>query len=532
MGLRMPQPTLIGNRYYLRVAPPADLAKAVKGQLISIPIDGAFKSVRIGTHVKVSLGTSDLAEALKRYLPAYQAVLAYWEAVRNGPQKLTHKTLFALAGQIRADWINVFDENPETPEIWERVIAANESALGGGRDKLAVLVKGKPQVPQQEERFGAITDAFLRSKGLVIDAVQRGKLIMLIGETLNEAARVNQKKASGDYSDTGDTTRYPPLVLEERKPKEPQKRSKRITLTTILEEEVKLRSLGQDGKPLNRKTEGKYRKVLESFVSFTGNEDASMITARECDAWKRDMLESGELSGNTIKQRIQNLRTIVDWGRRQELGDLLPNGNPLKLVSLPQYRSVPSEERTYTRSEATLVLHAARKQVRSDLRWLPWLCAYSGARVNEVAQLTPGDFFRSDGHWFYKITTMGQRSLKNEHGIRRVPVHKDLVKEGLIDFLEKKRRSGMDKNIFPKRAALNVSSWIREDLKVTRQELAPNHGWRHLFEDLAMAGGMSDSAKIYITGRSGGGSARGYGKGFEMLPGLAQQMNLVHSILR
>ncbi len=111
MGLRMPQPTLIGNRYYLRVAPPADLAKAVKGQHISIPIVGAFKSVRIGTHVKVSLGTSDLAEALQRYLPAYQAVLAHWETVRNGPQKLTHKTLFALAGQIRADWINVFDES-------------------------------------------------------------------------------------------------------------------------------------------------------------------------------------------------------------------------------------------------------------------------------------------------------------------------------------------------------------------------------------------------------------------------------------
>jgi hypothetical protein len=280
MGLRMPQPTLIGNRYYLRVAPPADLAKAVKGQLISIPIDGAFKSVRIGTHVKVSLGTSDLAEALKRYLPAYQAVLTHWEAVRNGPQKLTHKTLFALAGQIRADWINVFDENPETPEIWERVIAANESALGGGRDKLAIPVKGKPQTSQQEERFGAITDAFLRSKGLVIDAVQRGKLIKLIGEALNEAAQVNQRKASGDYSDTGESTRYPPLVLEQRKPKESEKRSKRITLTSILEEEVKLRSLGQDGKPLSRKTEGKYRKVVESFVSFIGNEDASMITAR------------------------------------------------------------------------------------------------------------------------------------------------------------------------------------------------------------------------------------------------------------
>lgn len=87
--------------------------------------------------MKVSLGTSDLAEALQRYLAAYQAVLAHWGAVRNDPQKLTHKTLYALAGQIRSDWINVFDENSEIHkqsegELWPQIVAhlaEDESSL-------------------------------------------------------------------------------------------------------------------------------------------------------------------------------------------------------------------------------------------------------------------------------------------------------------------------------------------------------------------------------------------------------------------
>jgi len=67
---------------------------------------------------------------------------------------------------------------------------------------------------------------------------------------------------------------------------------------------------------------------------------------------------------------------------------------------------------------------------------------------------------------------------------------------------------------------------------LTRAELAPNHGWRHLFEDLAMSAGMSDTAKSYITGRSRGSSDEGYGKSDVMLAGLAREMRKIGSILQ
>ena len=55
----------------------------------------------------------------------------------------------------------------------------------------------------------------------------------------------------------------------------------------------------------------------------------------------------------------------------------------------------------------------------------------------------------------------------------------DLVKEGLIDFV-----TGFPGNsrrrMFRARSQPMISEWLRGKLKITREELAPNHGWRHL----------------------------------------------------
>ena len=129
MGIVMPGPTKVGELYYYRVRVPKDVRDNVKGTLISIALDEEIKTVQVGDAVKVSLQTRDPALAKLRFQNVQAQFNERWEAVRNGPKRLSHKQCLALAGEIYRPWVEVLDENPGNPKMWERVIELNEDAL-------------------------------------------------------------------------------------------------------------------------------------------------------------------------------------------------------------------------------------------------------------------------------------------------------------------------------------------------------------------------------------------------------------------
>uniref|UniRef100_UPI002696EC2F DUF6538 domain-containing protein n=1 Tax=Roseovarius sp. BRH_c41 TaxID=1629709 RepID=UPI002696EC2F len=86
MGLAMPNPTKIGNVYYLRVNVPSVVKDRVKGTRLVVQVAGKDYAVKIGDHAKASLRTKDAKEAKSRFVAALAAVEAHWEAVRHGPR--------------------------------------------------------------------------------------------------------------------------------------------------------------------------------------------------------------------------------------------------------------------------------------------------------------------------------------------------------------------------------------------------------------------------------------------------------------
>lgn len=527
MGHAMPNPVKIEGVYYLRVNVPADVRDRVYGTKVSLTIAGKVRVVTATGHVKASLSTKDAKEAKARFIPALAAVEAHWDAVRRGPVPLSHKQILAIAGQIRAAEIAARDEEPGTPDGLQEELIEDFRALAGRLDF------GKPFTEDQiaadtELRFGPVTDRFLSERGIIVPPESRQKLLAEVGGARTEAVYVTLAKAEGNYSVTGETAKYPPL--EAPKPAANAPSSSSPTLQGVIDAEVRARAAGRDAKPLPTKTEKKYRLAAAEFAEFRGSDDAATITPQQAHDWKLSMLEAGKLGNRTVRNRVENVRTVASWAMRHSFGDLFPNGNPFSLIDLPSYKAVPSDLRTFTTEEARRVLKAARLETTPDRRWLPWLCAYSGARINEVAQLTKADFFEVGDELFYRLTTMGGKTLKTQSSERRVPVHPDLVTEGLWDFV-KAAEVGPNERLFPDRSQGNVRDWVRNDLRITRQELQPNHGWRHLFEDKCMADGVSDSAKEYITGRVTGKSGAMYGKSEASLPGLVREMRKVTSYL-
>ncbi len=74
-------------------------------------------------------------------------------------------------------------------------------------------------------------------------------------------------------------------------------------------------------------------------------------------------------------------------------------------------------------------------------QWLPLLGLYTGARINELAQLRIADI--SDR---IRITDEGPgQRLKNSASRREVPIHLELKKRGFLEFVDARRRAGQER---------------------------------------------------------------------------------------
>jgi len=214
MSLSMPSPYKHPKTgvYYLRQRVPADLKDKAKGQTVALPIAGALKSFSPGDSVKASLETKDPAEAKARYREADAALSKFWEALRKGPQKLTHKEIQALAGIIYKAWTDTLDDDPGTPEMWQRIEEANSAAMRG-KFGLAQFIIGEPEdrvLASLNMRFGEIVDGVLRAQSLIVDEDSRDRLLGAAAKAMSEVATVNKRKAKGDYTpDTEIRNRFP-----------------------------------------------------------------------------------------------------------------------------------------------------------------------------------------------------------------------------------------------------------------------------------------------------------------------------------
>lgn len=208
----MSKPIKRGEVYWTRVRVPADLVKRLKGTKTSVPVGGVSRSVKYSDFIATTLGTTDWQEAKLRHTEVLAAVQKHWDQARRGPRPLDFKTTMSVAGEIRKAWIDAFDANPNSVAMWEGVQEADRRAAEGLLDRsLNGLMVATEETRREalEVRYGPVTDAFLAHENVCTDMKSRERLIGEVAKAMAETALVNLKKAGGDYSDSGETERYP-----------------------------------------------------------------------------------------------------------------------------------------------------------------------------------------------------------------------------------------------------------------------------------------------------------------------------------
>jgi integrase len=249
------------------------------------------------------------------------------------------------------------------------------------------------------------------------------------------------------------------------------------------------------------KTLYEWTRVVGQLATFLGHRDAARIGGEDLIAWKAHLVESG-LRPKTIRDaKLAPIRAILQWGVDNKR--LVFNAAKGVVIDV---KIKPSESRrSFTDDEATMILNAALKEKNSVRRWVPWLCAYSGARVSEVCQLRVSDIIRLDGIWCVKIDPEAG-PLKTASSERIVPLHPAVKKAGFLEFVKTIKSGPLFPELPPNRFGSRggngtkvVGRWVRS-LGLTDMRLSPNHSWRHRLKTLARRHGLALDVVDAITG--------------------------------
>jgi len=488
---------------------PADVAAKARGLTLAIPIGETVARIAITptrVDIRTSLRTRDPQEAKARQAVAVAYLEGVWRSVREGPRKLTHKETIALAGEVYQVWANAFEDEPGSAEQWARVEAANIKAGAGryGQASLMILSPEERRARGIEERVGGFTDVILAKRGLVIDPDSRTRLNNEILSALRQANIVNLRKAEGDYSPDPQANRFPPFP-------ETTVETKAISLLAMFD------GWARERKP-SQSTMEQWRKHVQAFVSFMGKDDAGQVMKADVVRWKDALVEAGGAPKTINDAKLAALKAAFGWG----LANVRIASNPVVGVSVAYKKRAGDRMLGFTEEEAQAILGAAAKETRPHLRWIPLLCAGSGARVGEIAQLRGQDVVVQDGIPAIKITAEAG-SVKTMGSERVIPIHPVVIAAGFLDFTNgkdgplfftiEKRRTGAKKPQH-KIVAKYIAEWVMSlDLPTVGRahRKDPSHAWRHRFKTLARQAQINDSVADAIVGHAPDSVAKAYG---------------------
>lgn len=178
--------------------------------------------------------------------------------------------------------------------------------------------------------------------------------------------------------------------------------------------------------------------------------------------------------------------------------------NPAEGVTLPVGKRAKLRSKSLTNEETKAILSAARHHKRGKMeaegtfnakRWVPWLAAYTGARVGELVQLWKQDVMREGQHcWTIRLTPEAGPIKTNE--ARVVVLHPHLAELGFLAFVESapaghlflKPGAGGDV-LGPLQTLKNrLAEFVRK--VVTDPNVMPMHGFRHRFKTIGMEAGI------------------------------------------
>lgn len=431
---------------------------------------------------------------------------------------LSQRECRALAGLWYDDLKARYEANPGDAEGWrvaqEEVIPEEtaETYHLTAEEAEALPLRVSPWVKREAA-------SLLASKGLRLTDGATDRLHQDMAALWLRFADLMVQRAQGDWSPDPLPQTLP--AWQEPAAKAPKVETVGPTITELFDAYVRERQ------PKER-TSVQWRRYIGRLERFLGHDDASRITKDDMVRFKDHLLTvPSETTGKTLDANtVRNayLASAKAVFQAAVDNDRLPF-NPVAGVKVRAPKKARLRDPSLTDEEARLILSASLSVTYSQppqpaeyaRRWVPWICAYTGARVSEITQLRKCDVVEREGVWAIHITPEAG-SVKTEEA-RWVPLHSHLIEQGFVAFVQASREGPLfyvprkvEKPGQPpayKRTGERLAAWVRE-IGVTDPAVQPNHGWRHRFKTVAR-GRLDAEARDRIAGHKPRTEGEAYG---------------------
>lgn len=265
-----------------------------------------------------------------------------------------------------------------------------------------------------------------------------------------------------------------------------------------------------------------YTRTLQDFATFVGHKPLTEISRRDVVGYRDAVIGQGK-SAVTANSRVGILRTFFRGGQNYELLADNPAADIRSHTVQERKSRVAFDSSDLAKIFKSSVYTSQYRPVsggKEAAYWLPLLALFTGARVEELAQLLVRDVREVEGlgHFINISDEAPHAHLKNSSSRRRIPIHGILIACGFMDYVARQRKSGM---LFPDLKPNHrgkyggyfsyfFSNYLRHKIEIT-DERKVFHSFRHTFKDICRRVGIEEAVHDALTGHTRASAGRSYG---------------------
>lgn len=262
--------------------------------------------------------------------------------------------------------------------------------------------------------------------------------------------------------------------------------------------------------------------ALRRFIEINGDVALEKLAKAHMRKFKDGLIALG-LSTASIKKQLGAVRTVLGWAEENGLVE----HNVAAGVSIRDARVQRERRLPYSDADLKVIFSSPVYTDRARpaagggeaAYWMPLMALYMGPRLEEMGQALASDVVVVGKNLSLSINDEAEgKSVKTASSRRIVPIHPELIRLGFKQYVASVPKSGrlfpdLKQDQFGKWTGNYSKFWGRwaRGLGITDRRKV-FHSFRHTFKAACRRAGLQEEVHDLITGHSGPGVGRGYGR--------------------
>ncbi len=290
------------------------------------------------------------------------------------------------------------------------------------------------------------------------------------------------------------------------------------------------------------KTKDENLSILNLFMEVVGDVPIQSITRRKVGEFKQTLQKlppnlkknpkyrnksiskiiqmevPKTMSDTTVSKYLTRIGALFEYARRNGIYE---GANPATGMNPPKHKRAHEPRAPFAKDDLVKLFHS--KDYLEDRHdkayqfWMPILALFTGARLNELAQLHLSDIRQAeDGVWVFDINDEQGKRLKAKSSRRMIPIHSFLLDDlKFLSYVEHLKAKG-EQRLFPELKegrdgyGRNVSRWFNETYRqkcgivLTDGRKRDFHSFRSTFVTHLVYQKVNDRMRLQVEGHSAG----------------------------